>query len=86
MTWFRPKSALEFEGKQWPEIGLAGLSRFVGGDRVILAKDGTVYVVVASGHPQRLELGWWVIREANGDVRVAAGDFRPDWDEIEAPQ
>ena len=85
MTWFIPKP-LPFEAKQWPVVGLAGLSRFAGEDRVIQAKDGAVYVIVSSGHPQRLEPGWWVRRYPDGWIAASDGSCREDWEETKAPQ
>ena len=85
MTWFTSTSET-FEARQWPEVGLMELSEFVGAHRVIVAKDGTVYVIVSSGHPQRLERGWFVCRYPGGSIGVVAEDYRAGWEETEAPQ
>lgn len=84
MTWFRTLP-LELEAKQWPQVGLPELLEFLPPDRVIVAEDGTVYVLASSGHPQRLEDGWWAVRYVDGTIGVAAGRVPAGWEEIPKP-
>ena len=85
MTWFLPKPE-PFEAKQWPHMGVTALFELVGADNVIVAKDGTIYVIVASGHPQRVEPGWWVCRHPNREISVVSGTWRQDWQETPPPE
>jgi len=84
VSWFIPKP-VPFEAKQWPRMGLTVLMELVGDDKVIVAQDGTVYVIVSSGHPQRLDPGWWVSRSEAGAVSVFAEGVRRGWEEISRP-
>lgn len=85
MTWFETVPE-KFEAKQWPAAGLTGLAGLVGEDRLIQADDGTMYVIVTGGYPQRVELGWWVLRWEDGDVGVSSERYRSSWRETNAPR
>lgn len=79
-------SAQRVSVERWPECGEEALAALVGPDRLLMAKDGTPYVIVASGHPTRVFDGWAAVRDSDGVIRVVAKEILKSWLRQAEPQ